>query len=177
MSWIADVPFEQAGPDVKPTYDFLAQNWGFVPNYFQALGNYPEWLKDQVNLFSHVMFQETALPRAVKEQVALVVSGLNLSNYCLAAHLEILGRMGIDKSLSRKLALNYESAAVDPKVMELFHFAAKLTKAPADMEKADVDRLRNAGWSEDQVLETVLVASLYACANRFSAGVGLVADF
>jgi uncharacterized peroxidase-related enzyme len=164
-------------PKLSRPYDFLAENWGFVPNYFQALGNHPQWLNDQVNVFSHVMFQETTLPRTVKEQVAMVVSGINLSSYCLAAHLEILGRMGIDKSMSRKLALDYETAPVEPKVRELFRFAAKLTNKSADMEKADVDRLRSFGWSNDQILETVLIASLYACANRFSAGVGLVADF
>lgn len=90
----------------------------------------------------------------------MVVSGINLSSYCLAAHLEILGRMGIDKSMSRKLALNYESAQVEPKVMELFRFADKLTRRPADMEKSDVERLRGAGWSNEAILETVLVVSL-----------------
>jgi len=177
MSWVPDVSEEQAGPEVKPVYQFLQDNWGFVPNYFLALGTQPKFLQDQVNLFTHVMFEEHALPKIVKEQVALVVSGINLSNYCLAAHLEILGRMGIEKSMSRKLALNYESAQVAPQVMELFRFADKLTRHPADMEKSDVERLRESGWSNEAILETVLVVSLYACANRFSAGVGLVADF
>ena len=162
---------------MKSTYAFLDENWGFVPNYFLALGGHPQFLQDQVNLFTHVMFQENTLPKIIKEQVALVVSGINLSNYCLAAHLEILGRLGIDKAVSRKLALNYESAPVEPKVMELFRFADKLSRRPADMEKSDVDRLREAGWNDPAILETVLVVSLYACANRFSAGVGLVADF
>ena len=177
MSWVPAVSEEQAGPEVRPVYKFLQENWGFVPNYFLALGTQPQFLQDQVNLFTHVMFEEHVLPKIVKEQVALVVSGINLSNYCLAAHLEILGRMGIDKSMSRKLALNYQSAPVEPKVMELFRFADKLTRHPADMEKSDVERLREAGWSNEAILETVLVVSLYACANRFSAGVGLVADF
>lgn len=177
MSWVPAISEEQAGSEVKPVYKFLQDNWGFVPNYFLALGTQPQFLQDQVNLFTHVMFEEHTLPKIVKEQIALVVSGINLSNYCLAAHLEILGRMGIDKSLSRKLALNYESAQVEPNVMELFRFADKLTRRPADMEKSDVERLRAAGWSNEAILETILVASLYACANRFSAGVGLVADF
>jgi uncharacterized peroxidase-related enzyme len=177
MSWIPAVSEEQASPEVKRVYKFLQDNWGFVPNYFLALGTQQQFLQDQVNLFTHVMFQENALPKVVKEQVALVVSGINLSNYCLAAHLEILGRMGIDKSLSRKLALNYASAPVEPKVMALFGFADKLTRNPADMDKADIDSLREVGWNNAAILETVLVVSLYACANRFSAGVGLVADF
>jgi len=177
MSWIPAVSKDQASPEVKRIYDFLGENWGFVPNYFLALGRDPQLLQDQVNLFTHVMFEQRALPKQIKEQVALVVSGINLSNYCLAAHLEILGRMGIEKSVSRKLALDYKSAPVEPKVMELFRFADELTRHPADIEKPDVDRLREAGWDDAAILETVLVVSLYACANRFSAGIGLIADF
>ncbi len=177
MSWVPAVSEEQASSEVKRIYTFLRENWGFVPNYFLALGRDPQLLQDQVNLFTHAMFEERVLPKVIREQVALVVSGINLSNYCLAAHLEILGRMGIDKSLSRKLALDYSNAPVEPKVMELFRFADKLTRRPADIEKPDVDHLREAGWSDDAILETVLVVSLYACANRFSAGIGLIADF
>jgi len=177
MSWFPAVSEEQATPEVKRIYNFLQENWGFVPNYFLALGHSPQFLQDQVNLFTHVMFEQGALPKIVKEQVALVVSGINLSNYCLAAHLEILGRLGIEKSQSRKLALDYRNATVEPKVMELFRFADKLTRHPADIEKPDVDRLREAGWDDAAILETVLVVSLYACANRFSAGIGLIADF
>src|SRR5207245_4154064 len=143
---------EDATSETKNIYDFLQNNWGFVPNYYQALGPYPQLLKDQVDMFTHVMFVERALTREMKEQIALVVSGINLSNYCLAAHLEILGRLGFDKALSRKLALNYASAPVEPKVMELFRFADKLTRNPADMEKVDVDRLREAGWDNAAIL-------------------------
>jgi uncharacterized peroxidase-related enzyme len=179
MSWVPLITEEQASPEVNKIYQFLSENWGFVPNYFQALGRDPQLLQDQVNLFTHAMFQdqERALPRIVREQVALVVSGINLSNYCLAAHLEILGRMGIDKKSSRKLALDYTTAPVEPKVMALFRFADKLSRRPADVEKSDVDQLREHGWDDNAILETTLVVSLYACANRFSAGIGLVADF
>src|SRR5258708_28587860 len=177
MSWVPLVTVEEATSETKNIYDFLQNNWGFVPNYYQALGPYPQLLKDQVDMFTHVMFVERALTREIKEQIALVVSGINLSNYCLAAHLEILGRLGIDKSLSRKLALSYESAPVEPRVMALFRYADKLSRRPADMEKSDVDRLREHGWEDSAILETALVVSLYACANRFSSGIGLVADF
>ena len=179
MSWVSLTTEEQAAPETKRIYNFLAQSWGFVPNYFQALGAHPQLLQDQVNLFTHVMTQDEgrALPRIVREQIALVVSGINLSNYCLAAHLEILGRLGIDKKVSRKLALDYTTASVEPNVMALFRFADKLSRHPADMEKSDVDELRKHGWNDEAILETTLVVSLFACANRFSAGIGLVADF
>ncbi len=61
--------------------------------------------------------------------------------------------------------------------MELFRFADKLTRRPADIEKPEVRRLREAGWDDAAILETVLVVSLYACANRLAAGIGLISDF
>ena len=177
MSWVPLVPDNEASPEVKRMYDYIRERWGFVPNYFYALGRDAQLLQDQMNLFTNAMYEERGLPRLIKEQIALVVSGINISSYCLAAHLEILGSLGIDKATGRKLALDYARAPVEPKVMELFRFVDKLTRHPGDMEKADMDRLREAGWSEAAIVDAVLVASIYACANRFSAGLGLMPDF
>ncbi len=91
--------------------------------------------------------------------------------------MEILGRLGPDKAIGRKLALNYPSAHVEPKIMELFPIADKPIRSPGEIEKADVDRLLEAGWSEVAIFDAVLITSQYACANRFSAGLSLIADF
>lgn len=177
MSWIPIVSEEQAGPEVKALYQQLRDGWGFVPNYFHALGRDRQLLQDQLNLFTNALYQERGLTRVQKEQVALVVSGINTSSYCVAAHMEILGTLGVDKKTARALATDYPSAPVEPKVLELFRFADKLTRQPSDMVQADVDRLRAAGWNDAAIFDTVLITSLYACANRFSAGLGLLPDF
>ena len=135
MSWVPLVSDEQASPEVKRIYDYIRQRWSFVPNYFRALGHDAQLLQDQTDLYTNAMFDDRGLPRLVKEQLAIVVSGLNVSTYCLPAHLEILGRLGMDKAIGRKLALDYPSAPVEPKVMELFRFADKLTRNPGEMEK------------------------------------------
>jgi len=179
MSWVPIVTEEQARPEVKELYDFLRQRWTFVPNYFYALGRDRQLLQDQINLFTNAMFDDRpgGLPRVIKEQIALVVSGINTSSYCIAAHMEILHSLGIEKKMARKLAVDYPSAPVEPRVAELFRFVDKLTRRPGDMEPADVDHLRTAGWGDTEIFDAVLVASLYACANRFSAGLGLLPDF
>ena len=177
MSWVPIVTDEQATPQVKEMYDRIRQGWGFVPNYFHALGRDAQLLQDQMNLFTNALYTDRGLARTMKEQVALVVSGLNTSSYCVAAHMEILGRLGVDKAAVRKLATDYTVAPVDPKVMELFRFVDKLTRRPADMEKPDVDRLREIGWNDAEIFDAVLITALYACANRFSAGLGLLPDF
>ena len=177
MSWVPIVSEEQASPEVKQLYDSIREGWGFVPNYFYALGRDYQLLLDQMNLFTNAMFTDRALTRVLKEQIALVVSGLNLSTYCLAAHLEILGRLGVEKSVARKLAMDYSTAPIEPKTMKLFQFVDKLTRHAGEMHKSDVDALRDSGWHDAEIFEAVLIASLYACANRFSAGLGLLPDF
>jgi len=177
MSFLPTVSQNEAGPQIKKTYDYIARRWGFVPNYFQALGHDAQLLEDQTNLYTNAMFEDRGLPREIKEQVAIVVSGINMSSYCLPAHLEILGRLGVPKSLGRALSIDFATAPVEPKVMELFKFCKKLTDTPGDMQRGDVEHLREVGWSDAAIFDAVLVTSLYACANRFSAGLGLLPDF
>ena len=113
MSWLPTVSDEQASLEVKKIYDYIANRWSFVPNYFRALGHDAQLLGDQTNLFTDLMFDERGLPRIVKEQLAIVVSGLNVSSYCLPAHMEILSRLGVDKKMGRKLSLDFHSAPVE----------------------------------------------------------------
>ena len=100
MPFLPVLPEEQASAEVRNIYEYVTRRWGFLPNYFQALGHDAQLLQDQVNLYTNAMNEERGLPKIIKEQIATVVSGINMSSYCLPAHLEILGRMGMDKSLS-----------------------------------------------------------------------------
>ena len=168
MPFLPVLPEEHASAEVRKIYEYVSGSWGFVPNYFQALGHNVQLLQDQVNLFTNAMNEERGLPKIIKEQIA---------SYCLPQHLEILGRMGMDKSLSRRLSIDYQSAPLDPKVMELLKFCEKLTTNPSDMRRADIEKLQELGWNDDSIFDAVLVTSLFACANRFSAGLGLTPDF
>jgi uncharacterized peroxidase-related enzyme len=176
MSFVSMIPEAQAGPELKPLYEEVKASWDFLPNFWQAQGRRPDLLRLQKDLYTNV-FTKGVLPQAVKEQIGLVVAGINTSSYCIAIHMEILRRMGIEKPLARKLATDWEYAPVEPKVMELFRFAAKLTKRPGDISKDDVESLRKAGWDDEAIYETVLTASVMGLFNRVSLGLGLVADF
>src|SRR5713226_4616662 len=74
-------------------------------------------------------------------------------------------------------AAGYRSTPLDSKVMELLKFCEKLTTRPGDTQRADIENLRQLGWNDDSIFDAVLVTSLFACANRFSAGLGLTPDF
>lgn len=176
MSFVSKVSEAEASPELKPLYQQIQEHYGFLPNYFQALGRAPQIIEKQMALAA-VLLRDGALPAALKEKIMVVVSGINSSSYCVAAHMELLRRLGVEKALGRKLATDYASAPVEAKEMALFRFADKLTRNPSEIEHADVDAVFQSGWDEAALVETVLIVAWANFVNRVAFGLGLFADF
>jgi uncharacterized peroxidase-related enzyme len=176
MPFVAEIEETQADGQLRELYGKIEQKLGFLPHYFKTLGAKPAVIEAQLQMSDAVM-ADGALSMIVKEQIGLVVSGINSSTYCVMFHMELLRRFGVDKALARKLTADYENAAVDSNVKALFRFADKLTRHPDDIEESDTDALKQAGWDDAAVRETVLTVAYFNYINRVSLGLGLVTDF
>ncbi|CAN5182751.1 hypothetical protein BH20ACI1_BH20ACI1_13450 [soil metagenome] len=55
----------------------------------------------------------------------------------------------------------------------MLEYAAKLTLEPWNMNKADVEKLREAGFSDAAILDICQVAGYYAFVNRLADGLGV----
>ncbi|HKS96671.1 MAG TPA: peroxidase-related enzyme [Terriglobia bacterium] len=176
MSFVQQVEESEAGDRLAPVYQKIRDSFGFVPNYFKALGARPELILTHLDLSERVT-ADGALPRGVKERLGIVVSGINASSYCVAVHMEILHKLGVERSLGRTLAVNYPQAAVEEREQALYRFADQLTTRPGDVGQVDVDAVKQAGWDDAAVVEAVLAVAYFNFINRVSLGLGLMADF
>jgi uncharacterized peroxidase-related enzyme len=176
MPYVNEIEMADAGPQLRSIYEDLEKKMGLVPHYFKALGATPQVIQAQLAMSAAIM-PNGALPITVKEQIGVVVSGINSSSYCIAFHMEVLRQLGVEKPLARKLSTDYENAPVDAKVKALFRFADKLTRKPLDIEEGDAEALRAAGWDDAAIREAVLTVDYFNFVNRVSFGLGLVADF
>jgi uncharacterized peroxidase-related enzyme len=176
MPFVDEIEQAEAPPQLRLIYTQIEKGFGGVPHFFKALGPMPEVIDAQLRLTDAIM-HDGALSAALKEQLAVVVSGINSSSYCIAIHMELLQKLGIEKPDARKFATNYMSAPVDDKTKVLFRFAEKLTRKPLDIDQPDVDEVLRAGWSQAALRETVLAVAFFNYINRVSFGLGLVADF
>jgi uncharacterized peroxidase-related enzyme len=60
----------------------------------------------------------------------------------------------------------------------MLEFAEKLTLTPSDMREADVQKLRDAGWTDRDILDIVHVCAYFNFRVRVVDGLGLeVADW
>jgi uncharacterized peroxidase-related enzyme len=176
MGFVNEIEPAQAGAELKEIYRNLEQGLGFLPHYFMSLGAKPKVIQAQLAMDDAIM-SDGALTKLVKEQVAVVVSSINSSSYCVKFHMELLRRFGIDRAMERKLTTDYETGPFEPKVIALFRFAEKLTKKPDDIHESDIAAVKAAGWNDDAVRELVLTVAYFAYINRVSLGLGLVTDF
>jgi uncharacterized peroxidase-related enzyme len=176
MPFVNEIEEAQADGRLRELYGKIEQKLGFLPHYFKTLGAKPAVIEAQLQMSDAVM-ADGALSTIVKEQIGLVVSGINSSAYCVMFHMELLRRFGVEKALARKLTTDYENTAVDSKVKALFRFADKLTRHPDDIEESDTDAVKQAGWDDAAVRETVLTVAYFNYINRVSLGLGLVSDF
>ncbi|HEV2615114.1 MAG TPA: peroxidase-related enzyme [Candidatus Acidoferrales bacterium] len=176
MPYVDEVEQAEANPELSDIYRTIEKNFGFVPHFFKALGPVPEVIKAQLQ-FNAAIMGEGALSALVKEQIGVVVSGINSSSYCIAIHMELLRQFGIDTPTSKKLVTDYMNAPVDDKTKALFRFADKLTRKPLDVDQPDADEVLRAGWSQAALRETVLTVAFFNYINRVSFGLGLVTDF
>ena len=58
----------------------------------------------------------------------------------------------------------------------MLSFALKLTNKPRNMEITDINKLREVGFSDRDILDIVEVTAYYAYANRLADGLGITIE-
>jgi uncharacterized peroxidase-related enzyme len=58
-------------------------------------------------------------------------------------------------------------------VRGLCDFAVKLTRAPADVGRGDVDALRDQGWTDTDIHDAIQVIAYFNYINRIAEGIGI----
>ena len=78
-----------------------------------------------------------------------------------------------DTELANHMMHDYTQADIDDQTRGILDFALKLTKNPAGNTKADLQKLRDLGLNEQQVLSTVLITCNFNFMTRLADGLGV----
>ena len=88
-------------------------------------------------------------------------------------HRRGLRRLIADDELVAAVEHDWTTAGLSAKRIAMLAYAVKLTETPAATTDADVDALRDAGFSDRDILDITEVVGYYAYANRIADGLGL----
>lgn len=78
-----------------------------------------------------------------------------------------------DASLVEQLTSDFRRAPLSATDRAMLEYAAKLTHEPWNLKEADVMALREAGFSDEAILDINQVASYYSFVNRLADGLGV----
>lgn len=134
----------------KPILDAVNMQLGVVPNMFCLLATSPAALTGLTSLSGALA---KALDVKTRERIALAVAQVNGCDYCLSAH-TYLG-LNLAKIGPEEIALNRKGASTDPKADAAVRFAAKVVQARGRVSDQDLAAVRQAGFTEAQVIEIV----------------------
>jgi uncharacterized peroxidase-related enzyme len=160
-----------------PPFATVKELFGFVPNFFRAQTMRTDLVEAELQLTASILVTEGALTRRQKEYVFLVCSAANLSTYCVTAHCEIVRMLGLKGPEPEQVALDHVHTDLPMAEKALLNFALKLNNEPTRMARRDIDGLRTYGYTEQQILETVVVVGFAKFANWISFGLGTLPDF
>jgi len=88
-------------------------------------------------------------------------------------HGAALRRVTKDEELVRQLWDGFRSASLEPADRALCEYAEKLTLRPQEVERADVEGLRRAGFDDGQILDAAQVTAYFNFVNRLALGLGV----
>lgn len=68
---------------------------------------------------------------------------------------------------------NFKGVTVDPKDRALIQFVKLLTLNPSETRDADVQAMRDAGWTDEQIWEAAVEVGMFSWLNRMADVYGL----
>ena len=142
---------------------------------------HPEAMAAHLDLYLAVMFARSGLRRSERELIAIVVSAANGCAYCVRHHAEALKALWTDDARVTQAAEDYRALdpgsgpgqALSERERALCDYADALTREPASVSEASVERLRAAGLSDRDVLDANLIVSYFNFVNRIAEGLGV----
>ena len=156
----------------KQLLDQIHGAFGATPTMFRAVANSPAALKSLWGSFGAL--GAGVLPAKLGEQIAVAVADRNACEYCLAAH-TALGRKAGASADEMVAAQHGESA--DRKTAVALRFALKLVNDRGQVDDADVQALRGAGFDDEQIVEIIAHVALNLFTNYLNVALAVPVDF
>lgn len=181
MTWIETIGYESAKGKLKRLFDRVKGPDGKIDNILAAHSLRPHSLDGHMRLYKNVLHHiDNTLPKAYLEIIGVFVSILNGCHYCVDHHFAGLQRLLNDDARADEIrtALDNDTLAgtFDKKELVGLRYARRLTLSPKSVSHDDINILREAGFSDGEILEVNQVTAYFSYANRTVLGLGVTTD-
>lgn len=112
----------------------------------------------------------STLTEGERELIATIVSHSNECQFCTTAHTAAADKLLGECNTSQAVKVDIESAPVGEKIKALLVIAKQVQESGKSVTTDSVARARNAGATDIEIHDTVLIAALFCLYNRYVDG-------
>jgi uncharacterized peroxidase-related enzyme len=167
---------DNASVEVLALYENFQARFGRpdVPGILKCFATHPPLLRHMMDIAESLLFADGHLERRHKEMIATLVSSQNSCPYCADSHGYFLRVHGGSAEALRAIQMNdLHSCALTEAEQRLLGFAEKVNQYSHTIDRADVEKMSQQGWTELQIAEAINITALFATYNRVANAFGL----
>jgi AhpD family alkylhydroperoxidase len=155
-------------PKAAELLDGLAARGREPGPMIRTMANAPALLRGYLDL--NRAMKRAHLDRRITERISLAAQEWIGCDYCLAAHTDAARQLGLSEA---DIELARQGTATEPAVAAIVAFGLQVLAAPAEIGDEDVERLREHGYSDEQIAEVVGLVALNLLTGAFNLVAGL----
>lgn len=156
----------------REVFDRVAQYYGMVPKLQQAMAPLPE-ITDAVWTLSQMTMKEGTLSEELKRAFFTVTAAAGECDYCVAAHMLALYRLGWSNEDCMEIIEGRPSSRLSEKENAALDFARTVASRPAAVTDEQVDGLRALGWTDAEIVEMVATVALLKYTSTMATALGV----
>jgi len=158
------IPTKDTAPaKAQPILENYKKVLGVIPNFFALISQSPDALKAIADMHAAL---GKSLGHKTCERIHVMTAEVNGCNYCLTAHTYLGAKLqGLTKE---DIELNRDGHSTDPQADAALQFAYKIAKSRGHIEDADVEAVRSAGFSDQQIIDIVAETAFSFITNLFN---------
>ncbi len=154
--------------DIRDAIETVQEKSGFIPNVFLALAHRPDEFRAFFAGHDALMNRTEGLSKAEREMVVVATSAVNECLYCVVAHGAILRIRAKNPLIADQLAINPWKADLSERERHIVEFGLKVATDSASIRDQDLDVMRAAGFSDDEIWDIGAIAAFFAMSNRLA---------
>jgi uncharacterized peroxidase-related enzyme len=177
LMWVDYVEDEEASGELKEFYDRVRTPDGHVGGIYKVLSLRPQVAIAKQNLRVALLGEASSLGPKLSDMISTVISGLNDCRFCGTAHGGMMVRRGdVDLDQATKLYLDWQSADLTDQERTMLTFCEKLNFNPSATTQEDLQTLRDAGFTDENIVDIVAHVAYRNFIGRIHDALGLAIE-
>jgi uncharacterized peroxidase-related enzyme len=159
---------EELPQDIREKMLAVQDKAGFIPNVFVTLAHRPDEFRAFFAYHDALMLRDSGLTKAARELLVVATSGVNHCPYCVIAHGAILRIYAKNPYVADEVAIDHHKADISERQQAMLDFAVKLARTPEAIAESDRAKLKQHGFSEEDIWDIGGITALFALSNRMA---------